>query len=561
MTDTSTGAAARADSVGVMPDSAPDPLIAERILRLQTIGDDSRLQAVEREICSRGREGFFHWVHHWVWTMDPRLASIKGKTAHLTFKLFPRQIDMCNFIFDRLEEAEDGLIEKSRDIGFTWVAAAIAVWYWQFKDGFTTTFGSRVESLIDKRGVVDSIFEKIRYIVRLQPAWLVPPGFDWNVHDNHMRLINPANGNTVAGEAGEDIGRGGRSSLLIIDEAAHLSNGDSVDASTSGNTDVRIWASSVDGMGNIFARKRHGGALAPRQIFTFSWRDDPRKTEAWAEKKRKSLEPHVWAAEYELDYSASTEGICIPAKWVKSAISLGEMYPSAVTGSGIAGLDVGAGGKGKSVFVARFGPVVLAPISWGNPDTIETAHRGIEEAEKIVIKRPDGWDSTVSIMCYDSPGVGQGVQSALRHHRRHGLRTVPVNTGDSPSETEWPDGQTSQDKFVNLRAELWWLMRSRFKCAHELYLLLTGDPEGQPHPIGDCILLPPLTAGPDVQQLVSQLSLPKWFRNDKGRIIIESKKSMSDRGIQSPDHADALALTCLPNPDPLEIWRKIGAQG
>lgn len=534
-----------------------EALIQERLVRLMQIGRNVELQRVEYELC---RRDFEHWVRYWVWTYDPRLAS-EGKSAHLPLLLFPRQSEMCRFIDDRLAASEDGLIEKSRDIGFTWVMSAKAVHKWIFVDGFKTTFGSRKEDFVDKRGEVDSIFEKMRYLLRGLPSWLTPAGFDWDKHDNHMRLINPANGNTIAGEAGDDLGRGGRSSMFVIDEAAFLANGDSVDAATSGNSDVRIWGSSVNGMGNIFAKKRHGGSLRPDQIFSFHWSDDPRKTPEWAEKKRRSMEEHKWASEYDLDYSASVEGICIPAKWVKAAVELTKIYPFTPKQNGVAGVDVGAGGKGKSVFVARFGPLVLPPISWGNPDTSETAYRALEEAQKIVIPRGNGFDSKVTVLAYDSPGVGKGVQSVLRGVDTRAMSTVPVNTGDTPSDVEWPDGETSETKFLNLRAELWWTMRSRFKASYEMWLLMTGQAEGQPHPISDCILLPALESGSDTQAMVSQISLPKWYRNDKGKIVIESKKAMSERGIPSPDHADALALTHLPNPDPLEIWRKIGTYG
>lgn len=37
-----------------------------------------------------------------------------------------------------------------------------------------------------------------------------PKGFTEKVHDNYMRIINPDNGATVTGEAGDNIGRGGR---------------------------------------------------------------------------------------------------------------------------------------------------------------------------------------------------------------------------------------------------------------------------------------------------------------------------------------------------------------
>lgn len=45
--------------------------------------------------------------------------------------------------------------------------------------------------------------------------------------------------------------------------------------------------------------------------------------------------------------------------------------------------------------------------------------------------------------------------------------------------------------------------------------------------------------------LCMQLSLVKWERNEKGRIVIEGKPALRQRGIASPDHADALMLTFI----------------
>jgi hypothetical protein len=64
-------------------------------------------------------------------------------------------------------------------------------------------------------------------------------------------------------------------------------------------------------MDNFFARKRHGGQLRPDQIFRFHFSDDPRKTPVWAARERKRLEPHVWASEYDIDYTASAAGVAL----------------------------------------------------------------------------------------------------------------------------------------------------------------------------------------------------------------------------------------------------------
>ena len=49
-----------------------------------------------------------------------------------------------------------------------------------------------------------------------------PRGFNERSDSNYMRLLNPENGACVIGESGDNIGRGGRTSVYFDDEAAHL---------------------------------------------------------------------------------------------------------------------------------------------------------------------------------------------------------------------------------------------------------------------------------------------------------------------------------------------------
>jgi len=45
------------------------------------------------------------------------------------------------------------------------------------------------------------------------------------------------------------------------------------------------------------------------------------------------------------------------------------------------------------------------------------------------------------------------------------------------------------------------------------------------------------------QQLIDDLTGPEYSIHLKGQIKLETKDSMKKRGLKSPDHADALALT------------------
>jgi phage terminase large subunit len=532
--------------------------IETRLRLLAEFNSNPSLQRLEIELCRRDPTRLFD---RWAWTYNPKEAA-KGRPTFLPFDLFPRQREMLHFLNERLAAGEDGLIEKSRDIGFTWVAGGLAAQKWLWAPGFKTTFGSRIEDLVDQIGNLDSIFEKIRLLIYSLPSWMMPEGFKRKQHDHYMLLANPANSNTIVGEGGDNMGRGGRSSLYFLDEFAFVARAERVDAATSGNSDCRIFGSTVNGPGNLFARKRHDGSLRPDQVFRFHWTDDPRKNNPeWEAAQRKKMEEAAFASEYDIDYSASVEGICIPAKWVEAAQRIGPLLaergiivePAA---TGVTGLDVGGGGKGKSVAVSRFGPIVTAPLSWGDPDTIETAYRGLDYAEQTLVHRSTGEECRVTLLNFDNIGIGHNVSNTLSHHNKPRLLSAGINVGLPASDRVWPDGETSVEKFTNLKAEAWHLMRERFKSTFEMLLFLTGKNGGHEHPPSDLIILPPASAGPDATALAAQISLPKRGRNEKGKMQIESKEKLRDRGIASPDHAEALVLTfCGENL--IEMWERL----
>lgn len=488
----------------------------------------------EKARCADGIDGLLYWFGKHVWTYDPRLIGKPGG-AYVPFKLWPKQIEMVRWLYQQIfvapEGEREGLIEKSRDVGASYICMAVSVWGWQNVPGFKATFGSRVEDDVDKKDNPDSLFHKMRLMLARQPPELMPEGFNWGAHDKYMLLTNPETGATITGEGGINMGRGGRSTVYFLDEAARIPNADSVEAALSANTECIVWVSSVNGMGNLFARKRHS-ILKSKQVFRQHWRDDPRKTEEWAEAKQASFtNPATWASEYDIDYSASVEGICCPAQWVESAKIVADLDPTIKEmAGGIVGLDVGAG-KARSVAVCRKGPVVLVPASRKDPDTTETALWAIDESLEAGAEQ----------IFFDSPGVGAGVSSTFNHNPKPGLTVDPVNTGMPPSKRVWPDERNSEEMFGNLKAELWWLCRMALQRTHEHVLFLQGKEGGHKHLPSDLLSLP--SGDRESDQLCLEISLVKWGVNERGKIVIERKEALQKRGIASPDYADALMLT------------------
>lgn len=491
----------------------------------------------ERVRCGADADGIVYWFNSYVWQFDPRRLgqvdpdSGEELSAFFQVDLWPRQVEFIHWLHDRVSAKEEWLTEKSRDVGVTYLCVGYALNRWLFAPGFKATFGSRKAEYVDKSGNPDAIFEKLRIMAQRLPAWMMPDGFNFASDSLFMRLINRATGAIISGEGGDDMGRGGRSSLYVVDEAAFVQNAETVEKALSGNTDCVGWVSSVNGMGNLFARKRHS-ILKPHQIFTLHWRDDPRKTEEWAAAKQASFsDPTSWASEYDIDYSSSLEGVCIPAKWVEAAKRVAALDPTVMpSNQAVSGMDVGAG-KAKSVHITRRGAVVLPPRSRAEPDTTDTAWWGLELSEAHGART----------LNFDSVGVGAGVASTLRKHTIKGLRAEPVNVGDTPSDRRWDDGRTSDEMFGNLKAEIWWLARMAFQRTYQHVLFLEGKDGGKQHPPTEVVALP--SGDSESDTLCAQLSLVRWFKNEKGKIVIEKKDELKRRGIASPDYAEAFMLT------------------
>lgn len=530
--------------------------IADSEKRFKAEQGERASHADEKKRCA---DDILHWFDHWAWTFDPRLAgkidpvTKRTRAPYMPFKPWARQRDMILFVLDRIMAGEPFIIEKSRDAGASYVMVGIALWCWLFIPGFKATFGSRDADLVDKLNDSDSLFEKLRIMLVRLPTWMLPAGFDPRRHSVANLLTNPETGGSITGEAGDQMGRGGRCTLYVLDEAAFVPRAAKVEAALSGTTDCVGWVSTVnpqEGMGNFFARKRH--AMPERLVFRLHWRDDPRKTEEWAQIKKASLtDEATWEAEFEINYTANTSGVCIPALWVRSAQLIGKMLPHVARGRiGISGGDVG-GGKAKSVVVHRFGPIVLVPEVRDQPDTTDTAIWMMQRCAEVGAK----------YLNFDSLGIGAGVLSTLMKADESEdkeikaiaakLKRVPVNAGDGARDwVQWEDGRMSDEMFANLKMELWWLARNAFQRTHWHYLHLTKQDGGRMQDEREILILDPSMDAQNMA-MISQLSIPMYDRTDKGKLQLESKEKLRKRSVPSPDHADAFVLSMLEPEDGL----------
>jgi hypothetical protein len=85
-----------------------------------------------------------------------------------------------------------------------------------------------------------------------------------------------------------------------------------------------------------------------------------------------------------------------------------------------------------------------------------------------------------------------------------------------------------------------------FQRTYQHVLFLEGKEGGKEHPSTEVLSLP--HGDPESDKLCSELSLVRWFKNEKGKIVIEKKDELKRRGIASPDYAEAFMLTFVERP-------------
>lgn len=259
---------------------------------------------------------------NFLWTYDPR-----KETKRILFNPYPFQENFILKLNENYRSKKDLLVEKSRDMGFSWLVLGFIVWKMITEKDFSAGVGSRKMQLVDDIGNMKSLMERIRFMLICLPNFL-RQGFDRD-DDSKLCLVKfPALGSYVSGEAGDSIGRGDRTSLYLIDEFAHIPRSSLVQAAVSQTSDFKIYGSTPNGKGNEFARLRFKTSI---DVFVMDWKDHPQKTQEWYNKQKETLDEATMAQEIDRSYSKSTEGRVY--KWfdaeihAKEIIKLNPNYP------------------------------------------------------------------------------------------------------------------------------------------------------------------------------------------------------------------------------------------
>ena len=160
------------------------------------------------------------------------------------------------------------------------------------------------------------------------------------------------------------------------------------------------------------------------------------------------------------------------------------------------GSDVAGGGRNYSAIVLRAYNVARKLYKEHQSDTMQFVGEIVRKTQELGVARQD--------VFIDMVGIGKGVYDRVRQLND---LVVGVNGGAEPAD---------KTRFVNLRAEMYWRARE--------WILHGGK----------------LEEDEDWKQLTQ---IKYKVQDGSGKIIIMSKQEMLANGIESPDIADAFAMT------------------
>lgn len=250
---------------------------------------------------------------------------------------------------------------------------------------------------------------------------------------------------------------------------------------------------------NLFSERYFAALTDPE------WRADLRRASDTGvipadelERARREMSPPQFAQEFDCDFAAAVQNILIPLQHAIDATQRVLDTREYRQDSRILGVDVARYGDDRSVAFLRQGRKAYPPVTWRGLDLMTLAGN---IARMMDEEQPNA-------VFIDQTGIGSGVVDRLL---QLGKRVIGVDF----SGKEFDDPGQSV-RFQNRRAQMWWLMADWVKTAQ----------------------LPP------VQALLSELTAPTYtYANAAGKLQLESKEDMKERGLPSPDLADALALT------------------
>lgn len=197
----------------------------------------------------------------------------------------------------------------------------------------------------------------------------------------------------------------------------------------------------------------------------------------------------------------------IPTAWVEAAQARWKK-PDQLPPMDSVGIDVARGGQDSTVIARRHGMWFDEALTYPGAQTPD----GPTVAGLTIAAARNNAPLHIDVI-----GVGASPYDFLRHNNQH---VIGVNVSEAATRTD----RSGALRFMNLRSQLWWMMREALDPANNTGICLPPDP-----------------------RLLADLCAPLW--QVSGKVIqVEGREAIVKRIGRSPDFASAYVLALIETP-------------
>ena len=234
-------------------------------------------------------------------------------------------------------------------------------------------------------------------------------------------------------------------------------------------------------------------------------KDCPHITDQQREIDRVTLDRAVYAMKHDSEFSEDLTGSAIPLRILNECLAR-QVLIDHLPSDQVAGCDFAAGGEENTIAIRR-GNMTEIAAAWRNDNPTQACREFIEHFKRLKLHPGEIFG--------DAGGLGAVMISNLKD------AGWPINEVHNGSPAE------DAEHYANRGSEIWFKAAHRieFGIGHGLHVIIPTD-----------------------KLFIEQASNRKREYDAKQRLKIESKKDLANRGIISPDRADAvfMAMVCKP---------------
>ena len=260
---------------------------------------------IRKIIIRKCKEDPLFFFNMLLWTYKPKAVWDEWEpiNPNIPFITWDFQDEYILKIIHCIENQEDNITEKSREMWFSWQILWIWLWWFLFR-GWSWLIWSYKEDYVDTQGNMDSAFERLRYMMSRLPKWIKPK----DIISKYMSISSKTIWAEIAWDSWANFGTWWRRKWLFMDEFALWSTDLTAFRKTKDVTNCRIIGWTPEGKGNVYGKimtNHPDYSHIKIKKFRLHWSQHPLKTQEWYERQKSQRTALDMAQEIDISYDNS----------------------------------------------------------------------------------------------------------------------------------------------------------------------------------------------------------------------------------------------------------------